>query len=266
MASLHTAARGNIVAEFNDYMIQGGFPEVVIAQNKIEQQKILQNYFKTIFYRDILERYNIKARYVLDSLMNYILETYSSILSISRFEKYLKDTGLPGSKRTISNYIHYLKEALFIIVNDKFSYSPRQRLMNPKKIYLTDTGFATLGRSFSENRGRILENIVAIDLFRHEIELYYFKDRRECDFIVKHGSQPMKAIQVCWELTERNKKREIDGLIDACNSLELSSGLILTYDQEEERKEKDLRISIFPVWKWLLADDIPQLKEIRVSP
>ena len=78
--------------------------------------------------------------------------------------------------------------------------------------------------------------------------------------MVKHDSQPMQAIQVCWDLTERNEKREIDGLIDACKALELSSGLILTYDQEEEREVKGLRISVFPVWKWLLADDIPQLR------
>jgi predicted AAA+ superfamily ATPase len=59
--------------------------------------------------------------------------------------------------------------------------------MNPKKVYLTDTGFAALGRPFAENRGRLLENLVAIELFRRDMELYYFKNRHECDFIVKHG-------------------------------------------------------------------------------
>jgi len=89
------------------------------------------------------------------------------------------EDGLPGSKRTIANYLHYLQEAFFIIANEKFSFSPRHRIMNPKKIYLTDTGFAALGRPFTENRGRILENVVAIELFRRETELYYFKDKNK---------------------------------------------------------------------------------------
>jgi predicted AAA+ superfamily ATPase len=255
-ASLRTAARGNIVAAFDEYMRHGGFPEVVMARNVAERRKLLQSYFKTIFYRDILERYNIKARHVLDALMNEVLENYSGIFSITRFEKHLKDDGLPGSKRTISNYLYYLQDAFFIIANDKFSYSPRRRIMNPKKVYLTDTGFAALGRPFAENRGRILENLVAIELFRRDMELYYFKNRHECDFIIKQGPRSTHAIQVCWELTEQNEKREVAGLVDACNFLDLQSGIILTYTQEEQHDEKGLKISVLPVWKWLLANDI----------
>lgn len=227
-----------------------------MARKEAERRKLLQNYFKTIFYKDILERYHIKARHVLDALMSNVLETYSGIFSITRFEKHLKANSLPGSKRTISNYLQYLQDAFFIIANDKFSYSPRRRIMNSKKVYLTDTGFAALGRTFTENRGRILENVVAIELFRREMDLYYFKNRNECDFIVKQGLRPSLAIQVCWELTERNERREIAGLTDACKSLDLPSGLILTYAQEEVREAKGLRITVLPVWKWLLAGGI----------
>jgi hypothetical protein len=189
-ASIHTAARGRILAAFEEYLRGGGFPEVVMAGSDVERRKLLQNYYKTIFYRDILERYNIKARYVLDAMMNGLLETYSSVFSITRFERHLKSNALPGSKRTIANYLHYLQEAFFIIANEKFSFSPRRRTMNPKKIYLTDIGFAALGHPFGENRGRVLENIVAIDLFRRDLELYYFKERNECDFIIKRGTRP----------------------------------------------------------------------------
>jgi predicted AAA+ superfamily ATPase len=55
--------------------------------------------------------------------MSDVLETYSGIFSISRFERQLKSSGLPGSKRTIANYFQYLEEAFFIIANKKFSYS-----------------------------------------------------------------------------------------------------------------------------------------------
>lgn len=241
------------------------FDEVQQLPDRHRVIRTLHNrrHFKTIFYREILERYNVKARYVLDTLMNDVLETYSGIFSINRFEKQLKRNGIPGSKRTISNYLHYLEEAFFVIVNEKFSYSPRRRIMNPKKVYLSDSGFAAMGRPFAENRGRILENVVATDLFRRETELFYFKNKNECDFIVKQGHRPVYAIQVCWELNERNEKREFKGLLEACRDLDLNTGLILTYAQEEERKANGLTASVLPVWKWLLISDIPDVSHNR---
>jgi len=166
LATFHTPARGKIVAAFEEYLKYGGFPEVVMLGAPSKMRKLLQSYFHTIFYRDVLERYHIKARYVLDALMREILEAFSETFSIGQFEKQLKNNDLPGSKRTIANYLHYLQEAFFIIANDKFAYSPRRRIMNPKKVYLMDTGLAALGRPFSENRGKVLENLVAIELYR----------------------------------------------------------------------------------------------------
>ncbi len=258
-ASIHTGARGGILAAFTDYIRHGGFPEIVLSSTESQRRKLLQSYYKTIFYRDILERYNIKARYILDALMNDFLETYAGVFSITRFERHLKNHGLPGSKRTIANYLHYLKEAFFIIANEKFSFSPRKRALNPKKTYLIDTGFASLGHPFTESRGRILENVVAVELFRRELEVYYFKDKYECDFIVKHGTRPACALQVCWKLTERNMRREIGGIAEACRALNLHRGFILTYDQEGLEQTKGVPISIVPVWKWLIMDNIQEL-------
>lgn len=256
-ASMHTAARGKILAAFDDYLKHGGFPEVALSKTRTEQRKILQGYFRTIFFRDILDRYNIKARSVLDALMNDVLENYADIFSIARFEKQLRSNDMPCSKRTISNYVSYLKEAFFIISHERFSFSSRRRIMNPKKVYLSDTGFAALGHPFSENRGRILENLVAVEFFRRGMETYYFKNRNECDFVVKEGRNPAHAIQVCWELTTRNEKRELAGLKEACKALELRSGIILTYDQEQEWEANGIKIAVMPVWKWLLEDDTP---------
>ena len=122
----------------------------------------------------------------------------------------------------------------------------------PPRIQVIDTGLAALGRPFSENRGKILENLVAIELCRRGREAYYFKNRHECDFIIKAGSQPTEAIQVCWDLTPRNEKREIAGLVEAMNSLNLAVGRILTFAQSEEREVDGRKIGIQPAWRWLL--------------
>jgi predicted AAA+ superfamily ATPase len=125
-------------------------------------------------------------------------------------------------------------------------------MMNPKKVYLLDPGFGFLATEFSDNKGQTLENIVAIELFRRQEEMFYFKNRKECDFITKRGHTPAEAIQVCWQINDRNRERELNGLIDAMEACRIKQGRILTYDQEKVIKHKGLTIDLLPVWKWLL--------------
>ncbi|MBS3918740.1 MAG: ATP-binding protein [Deltaproteobacteria bacterium] len=248
----HTHQRGRLIQVFDDYLQSGGFPETLVREGASEKRKLLQTYYRTIFYKDILERYNIKARPILDQMMGSFLESYATPFSISTFEKQLKAAGLTGSKRTISNYLHFLEEAFFLITSEKFAYSPRKRMMNPKKVYLMDTGFALLGGAFTENRGYLLENVVALELLRRGRRMFYFKGTHECDFILQEGRHPSEAWQVCWELTARNEPRELKGLLEAMRQFKIPRGGILTYDQEEVRTINGLKIPIIPVWKWLL--------------
>jgi hypothetical protein len=187
--------------------------------------------------------------------MSYSMNTFSDLFSISTFAKRLKQHQLSGSKQTISSYLGYLQEAFFIIAHDKYSYSARKRIMNPKKIYLSDTGFSSLAADFSENRGKLLENAVAVELFRRRTESFYYKGKRECDVIVMGAARPETAIQVCWEMTPKNEGREIQGLREAMITLDLRDGLILTYNEEGERTVADIgKITVMPVWKWLLVE------------
>jgi hypothetical protein len=249
-----TPARGTILQAFDTYLMEGGFPEVLKKESRAEKRQLLQSYYKTIFYRDILERHNIKAKYILEAVMTYCLNIQGDLCSVSAFEKYLKGHDLPGSKRTISNYIRYLEEAFFILAYEKFSYSPRKRVMNPEKVYLLDNGFSFLATDFSENKGKWLENIVGIELYRRQEEVYYYKNRQECDFIVKRGTKPALAIQVCWEMTPKNLERECRGLVEAKESLKIREGFVLTYGEEREIAFRGHSIPLMPVWKWLLNE------------
>ena len=249
--TLLTPARGRVLNAFEQYLQGGGFPEVVKKETLPEKRELLQTYYRTIFYRDILERYIVKAKTLLEALMRHSLNTFSDLFSISMFEKELKRHQLPGSKQTISNYLGYLRKVFFLTAHDKFSYSPRQRIMNPKKIYLLDTGFSLLSTDFSENRGKLLENVVAVEMFRRRAECFYYKGRRECDFIIKEGTKPKAAIQVCWELTPKNETRELRGLREAMNAFAIEEGFILTNDEERELTFEGKKIQVMPVWKWL---------------
>ncbi len=253
--TVHTPSRGRILKAFETYLQEGGFPEVVANSDPIIKRQLLQTYYGTIFYKDILERYAVKARSVLDRMMGYALDSYAGLFSVSAFEKMLKAAGLSGSKRTIANYLHYLEEAFFLVLVEKFSYSPRTRAMNARKAYLIDQGFAGLGVSFSENRGRLLENMVAVELYRRKEEFFFHKDRHECDFIIKAGTKPVLAVQVCWELTAKNESRELKGLSEALGAWKIREGLILTANQEGERVVEGRTIRVQPAWKWALRQE-----------
>ena len=252
-ASLASPESGLVLRAFDDYLRFGGFPEVASAADERAKRKTLQTYFDTTFYRDVLDRHGIRARDLLELLMRNMLEGYASVFSISAFEKQLKSHGLAGSKRSIAIYMRYLEEAFFVTAFEKFDYSPRKRTMNPKKAYLMDNGFSLLGASFTENKGRLLENAVAVELFRRRAKTMYYKGKGECDFVVRLRPRPEEAWQVCWEVNRDNEKRELQGINEARRRLGIEKGGVLTYSQEGTRMIDGATIPIQPVWKWLLA-------------
>jgi len=246
----HTPSRGGILRALDEYLRFGGYPEVVKASGPLEKRQILQTYYRTIFYRDAVDRFSIKATHMLEELMGYLLETNAELFSISGFEKILKASGQPGSKRTLANYLRNLQEVFFIVANAKFSFSPRKRIMNPKKTYLMDPGFARLGSEFLESRGKSLEDAVAIELLRSRREAWYFAGKGECDFITMDLRGERQAVQVCWELSPRNEKRELGGLEEAMREARARSGVIVTLDQEGTRRVGGRPVNVIPFWRW----------------
>jgi predicted AAA+ superfamily ATPase len=247
-AMIHTESRGRLIAAFEEYFTCGGFPGAAACQSPLERRRLLQGYYQTTYYKDILERYDIRAKETLSAMMRHVVDQAGELFSISAFTKTLKQRGIESSKRTVANYLSYLQEAFFVIATEKFAYSQRQRTANLVKCYLFDTGFKQLAVNFSANRGKLLENLVAIELRRRGKEFFYFRGKGECDFVLVEGSRPVSAIQVCWEIHEQNRKRETSGLREALAELGIDDGRILSFDGREPVDE----FSQTPVWKWLL--------------
>ena len=164
-----------------------------------------------------------------------------------------------GSFGTINKYIRFLHEVYLLFDLSIFDYSVKKQMVNLNKIYCIDNGFfEAISFKFSENYGRLLENLVFIELKRQGKEIYYHRKKKECDFIIKKGLDIVEAIQVTQSLENEDrgaetKKREIEGLLDACKSYNLNNGLILTDDEEDEFIQDDIRIKVKPIWKWLLT-------------
>lgn len=125
--------------------------------------------------------------------------------------------------------------------------------MNPRKVYAIDPAFSQrLGFQFSENKGRMLENIVLIQLLRQGKEVYYHDGKNECDFIVRQGLKATEAIQVCWSLNDSNLQRELSGLTEAMTTFQIQQGTLLVHTIETDTHFNHPQINIISVWKWLM--------------
>lgn len=255
--SYYSSQRFEIKSYFNEFVEYGGFPEILDETLKI---KILQSYLEHTLYKDLVERYNIRNIHLLKNLLNFLLNSISKEFSISSYYKSISKE-IKTSRETIYEYLSYLEDSNVIYFLYKFDYSLKRQQSSKKKVYSIDTGFVTSNSfNFSQNNGKLLENIVFIELKRNELEIYYHKEKQECDFIIKQGKKITKAIQVTYSLgDEKTRKREVDGLVEACKIYGLNRGLILTQDEEEEFIEENIAIQVIPIWKWLLQEDIKDL-------
>ena len=109
------------------------------------------------------------------------------------------------------------------------------------------------GFRIGEDRGRLLENVVFLHIRMQKKEIYFHKDKKECDFIIREGNRIIYAIQVTTTLSnEEVKTREINGLIEAMSLYNLQEGTILTENEQGSLEIDGFFISIIPIWKWLL--------------
>lgn len=237
----------NILKNFNNYLLVGGFPEIV----KTENISLLKQYYFDIVQKDIIMRYDIRQKDILEKIGIYLISNTAKIVSIESLK-----TTFNLSYEAVSNYLEYFKEAFLNFELLQFSYSLKRQFKTFKKNYSIDTGLANaVSFKFSEDKGRALEQSVFLELKRRGGELYYYKTKKykEVDFLVKQKGIKNELIQVCWDLTDKKtKNRELDGLTQAMEELKTNEGLILTYNSSEKIVKDGKKITILPAYRWML--------------
>ncbi|MBI2119305.1 MAG: ATP-binding protein [Elusimicrobia bacterium] len=238
------------------YMEFGSFPEVTLSDQKKE---ILLNYFEDVITKDLLRRFKIRIPQDLRALVKYILSNVASLMTLKSIER-----SLELSITSVKNFTNYLEQAYLIFSLKRFSFKVKEQEKSPKKMYAIDTGLCNaVGFRFSENLGRLAENVVFIALKRKqilnpELELFYWKDiqHREVDFVVKDGLKAKNLIQVCWNMQdEKTRKRELGSLSKAMKELNVTTATIITEDAEGEEKLQNDTVQLIPLWKWLLIEE-----------
>jgi len=228
---------------FGEYLKSGGFPEYLLYC----KTEILQELFNDIIMRDIVVRHKLRSPKVIKEMALYLITNVGVEFSYNNLAK----TFNLGSTNSAVAFVSYLEDSYLIFTVSKFDYSLKKQMVNPKKVYSIDNGLSSANSiSFSSNKGRMLENWVFLDLKRTGKEIFYFKGERECDFLVREKNKITAAIQVCYELNEENKERELSGLVEALEKFNLTEGAILTYNQEDELKVSGKTVFVKPAWRW----------------
>ena len=243
---LNTQEKIKLKRMFNEYLRLGGFPSYI----KTEDNDYLKSLYESIIYRDIIVRYKLPQEKPLKEVVHYCASNIAKEISFNS----LKDIAGIKSSTSIKEYFEYLENSFFVFLLNRFDYSLKKQIYFNKKVCFCDMAMANnIGFHFSEDFGRVLENIVFLQLQRQGKEIYFHKSKVECDFLVKEKNRIIMAIQVSRSLKNKETRdREIFGLIDAIKQYKLKSGLILTEDEEGDIKEGGYNIKIMPVWKWLL--------------
>ena len=252
---LYGKMRHRIKTLYEDYFYSGGYPEIALIQDESVKGRILQEYFNTIFYKDLVDRYRIKNTDLLKQWLNTLLLNLSSLISFSKTENDFKSRGMKLSRATLSAYAGYVEDTFFGFFVEMYSESARKRQVNPKKFYLIDPGMHNfLTFKFAENRGRLLENLVFLELRRRGIPIFYYKTARgyEVDFLIKDRDQ-WNLIQVCHDLAHIDTySREKRALISGLKELKINAGTIINDAEKRVEKFEDYSLNIVPIWEWLL--------------
>ena len=237
-------------AAFDEYLKQGGFPELLtIDDNKGYVSTLVENILK----RDIEQRYKIAYKAAFEQLAHHLLNVSPAIVVTTDLANLFHFK----SEHTAKNYVKYLKEAYMLIGIPKYSQKSKLRTVQ-EKVYAVDVAMMDQRENAfaGENLGHRLETIVAIHLIRkckaEGLDVYYLNDRSgECDFVICKGNQVLQAIQVSYDISaEKTRKREINGLLLAARQTKCENLLLLTDHESEDIEQDSHRMKIQPVYEW----------------
>lgn len=235
---------------FKKYIKQGGFPKIVLQRQN--ESETLISYLRDIIYKDILSRFEIRELATLESIVQYILTNISSKHSANSIKNAF---GLTNTN-LISEYLEYCESAFLLFLIKKYDRNLKVQTRNPRKAYCIDTGLRQANAFYhSLDEGKLVENIVFIELKRRDKTIYYHQGDYEVDFLVLESQIIKEAINVCYSNLEKEETylRETNGMLECLKEHGLEQGTILTKSRNEEIILDNRKIIFKPVIDFLLS-------------
>ncbi len=240
---------------YRAFCADGGYPRAVMEESESAKAKILQSYFNTMLFRDLIEHYDIKTSpSVVRYFLKRVFENVTKPTSVNNIYNELKSQGMKVSKDSLYDWLDYAGNIFLLYKVPSYTRSVLKESTLPAKYYVADNGLRrAVLNSAGPDEGKALENNVFLRLYRslgNDDKIFYFNENsKECDFVVCRGGEIVELIQACWELTRENRAREFGGLVAAAEATGCSKCRIITWGQEETILQDGLTISVVPAWK-----------------
>lgn len=262
--------RSRTAAALESYLLIGGFPEVQRV-HPFDRVQLLQSYVKTVMLKDVVERHGATNLTAMRHLVQALITANAGPFSVSGLHGALTSQGFKVSKQTLLDYLGHLSDAYLAFLVSLRSRSEKQRLVNPRKVYVVDPGLAAAMYSGGAvNLGAQLETFVYLELRRRlgrlagsAVSYYRTKAGLEVDFavdpVVPSGDSvgpaaELQLIQVCARLqAPATRERELGALTAAMEETGRREGLVLSLDHRETVETPAGTIRVLPAWEWALG-------------
>lgn len=242
--------QGLLLKHLDDFLFCGGYPDIIVGGDPPDDY--LKTLFDSILFKDVVKRHNVRDATKLYDVGQWLIGNIAREYTCTSLNNALGFR----SVHTVDQYVAYLVEAFLFMSVIRYSPKAKLRMTAPRKIYGYDTGMINAIRfRTGRDTGRLLENLVAVELYRRGIEFYSYKTRsgKEVDFLLRATGDVDQLIQVCYDLSDRKtRQREIQSLYTAGVELKHTGGTILTWDEEGQEVVDGFTICLRPVWKWLV--------------
>lgn len=260
--------RAKVRVAFDDYVRFGALPEIALTPGVPLRYKRLQGYFDTMLLKDFIEHFRVRNASALRFFLKRVMANIANPLSVNAIYGEIRAQGLKVAKDELYVWLEEARDIYLFQRVPKFSRSLAKQESSQAKYYVVDNGLRTATIPIqSDDCGKQLENAVFLDLLRRKANsesISYFQGRGECDFVLSEEERVKRLVQVTWEMSgadasgRKTRMREVNGLIDAAETLGCSDLTIVTHDEEGSVKERGFEIRIVPAWKALGAARVPE--------
>ena len=233
--------REKVIHYLENYLINGGFPET-IGTDQLTSKSILLDLYNDILSRDIVSRFDADLD-IVKKIGYYLMTNIAVFFSYNSVAR-----ALNLHYDTVKKYVPYFEEVFLFFIIPFFSWKIKTTVKKDMKCYSIDTGLRNaVSFKFSDDLGKLAENIVLIELKRRGKEVYFWKGKREIDFIVREESS-LTAMNITY--TNEISNREKEGLLEFKEKYTNVNLVIIT---KEVEKTDENGIKYIPLWKWLIS-------------
>lgn len=236
-------------AALDKYMIEGGMAGSYLYKDQEAKLDYIADVFDTLIVRDIRQKYKIRNMQLMDRLVDFLMDNISNLTSARNITNTFSSLKEKANHVTISVYMQYLCNAFAFYKIRRYDIKGKKYLSSSDKYYLSDHTFryAKLGTK-NMDYGRILENMVAIELFRRGYEVYVgVLYKKEIDFVAIKRNEKI-YIQVSDNISdEKAFEREVSPLLQIRDAY---PKLVIARTRHDEYQYEGIKI--IDIANWLL--------------